>query len=97
MKFSLKDWRRFYDRAHELGKRLKEAKPDKDGNPPIAPLDIYQRQELENEINATLIKSDRYLKVCGVRNTAPLWIYNPNDKRTWVSHESFAYEHLLKY
>ncbi len=97
MQFTITEWRRYYDRVQELSKILKEARPDADGNPAIAPLSLSTRNNLEFEIKNLTDKCNHYLDACGLKCPQPLWIYNNKDHKTWASHESFAYSHLLTY
>ena len=95
MQFSMKEWRKYYDRVQELGKILKEAKPDEDGNPPLAALSFGMRNNLEFEIKNLMDQCMYYMDCCGVKCPKPLWAYNNKDPRTWYSHKSFAYSHFF--
>ncbi len=97
MQFSIKEWRRYYDKAHELGKILKEAKPDADGNPAIAPLSLETRNNLEFEIKNVTDTCNHYMDSCGLKCPKPLWIYDNKDQTTWPSSDLFEYAHLLTY
>jgi hypothetical protein len=101
MKFSIKEWRSIYDKVHELGAKLHDSRPtstDKGGYiPPFAPLSKDEQADLEVEIMNLTRRSQRYLDQCGLTRRKPLWHYDRHDPRTWASHESFKYGHLLPF
>lgn len=97
MEFSIKEWRKMYHKIKELSHTLKQSKVDADGNPAPYPLSREERLQLEADIENLMKKNDRYLDACGMRMPPPLWIYNNKDERTWMSHESFKYSHLLTF
>lgn len=97
MEFSIKEWRKMYYKVKEISYMLKQSRPDSDGNPAPFPLPREDRLDLESQIDDLMKKSDQYLDACGRRCPKPLWNYNVKDVRTWPSHESFKYAHLLKF
>ena len=97
MEFSIKEWRRMYYKIKELGHMLQQSRVDADGNPAPYPLPREERLDLESQIDNLMKKNDRYLDACGKKCPPPLWIYNAQDKRTWVSHESFKYTHFMEF
>jgi hypothetical protein len=97
MQFNVKDWRRFYDRVKVLGKHYQDSQHAYDGTPPVRPISLETKIQLKQEIDDLIEKCKRYLDACNMRPGAPLWHYNLKDKRTWASHESFAYAHLMEF
>ncbi len=97
MEFSLREWRKMYFKVKEMAHTLKQSRPDAAGNPAPFPLDREERMYLESRIENMMKKSDQYMDACGMRLKPALWVYNAKDQRTWVSHESFKYAHLLEY
>lgn len=97
MQFSINEWKRVYNKVHALGKQLKEARVDYDGNPAINPLPFHTQREIENDIQNLTNKSNRYLDACNIRYPIELWAYNRQDKTTWASHSSFKYAHLMEF
>lgn len=97
MEFNIKIWKKYYDRVQQLGNMLKDGRPDNDGNPPVSPLSLDDRNSIEFEIKDLTDKSNHYLDRCGMKCPEPTWIYNHADPKTWASHESFAYGHLMEF
>lgn len=97
MQFNIKEWRRIYDRVHHLGKKFKDSFPDFDGNPPVAPLDRHEQDQIQTEMSLLTNRSNRYLDATRMRFPAPLWHYNRKDPKTWASHESFKFGHLMSF
>jgi hypothetical protein len=97
MQFNVKDWRRYYDRVKRLGQFYKDAQYDYKGNPPKRPLSLEAQLKLKDEIKELIEKCKRYMDACHMKAIVPLWHYTMEDKRTWPSHESFAYGHLLTF
>jgi hypothetical protein len=96
MKFRANEWKRCYDRTQELGRLLKRSRPDKDGNPPIAPLHPVTQSNLEGEIKRITTSCSQYLDSCGMTMKEPLWKYKIDDEKTWISSPHFAYHHLVE-
>lgn len=88
-----------YDEVHQMGKMLKNSRHtyDKDKNvvPPVAALSEGVQLALEKDIDALLDKSGFYLDACNIFPKKPLWKYNKDDPKTWMSHEKFIYSHLV--
>lgn len=101
MKFELKEWRRFYDKIHALGQMLRDSRPTytEKGSyiAPICELSKDAQHELESQIQSLSQRCGRYLDQCGMRMPKPLWYYDRKDPKTWRSHESFKYGHLLEF
>jgi hypothetical protein len=97
MQFSIKEWKKYYDRVQQLSRMLRDAMPDNDGNPALAPLSRETRDNLEIEIKNLTDKTNQYLDACHMKPKEPLWKYNREDPKTWASHESFAYAHLMDF
>lgn len=99
IRFSMGEWRKIYDKAMYLGERLKDSRPtyteEGDYIAPVALLDKNVQIELEKEIKRLTKKSARYLDHWGYKLTPPLWIYDKEDKSTWISAKNFKYSHLL--
>ena len=100
MHFDIKEWRKFYDRVNELGKKLRDSRPTYDDEGrfiyPVAPLSKEEQFQLEDQIASLTKRSGKYLDQCGLKMPRPLWHYDRKDCKTWRSHESFKYEHLLE-
>lgn len=101
MEFSIKEWRRTYDLVQQLGKTLGDSRPSYDDSgktiPAVLELSLEAQHALEDKIKSLLQKSSKYLDQCGMRPNKPLWHYDRKDPKTWASHESFKYGHLLAY
>lgn len=101
MQFNVKEWRKIYDKVNYLGQVIKDANEhqDADGNwnPPVSPISPGVRKVIEDEIKALLIQSKNSLDSVGLRPYPALWIYNKDDPATWPSHDSFKFNHLIKY
>ena len=99
MRFSIREWRRLYDKTHELGKILRDGRPTYDALlnyiPPVNELSISDQMELESQIKTLSERSNRYLDQTGMRKPKPLWKYNRKDKSTHASHSTFRYGYLL--
>ena len=101
MKDFIKEWRRIYNTVHDLGQMLKDSKPtygymDEYIEPKIR-LSKAMQEEIEISIDKLLKESDSHLDKSGIKCAEPLWLYNLKDPRTWPGHESFKYNHLLKF
>jgi hypothetical protein len=98
MNFSVKEWRRMYDAAHELGVKLKNSRPtyDEDYNyyPPISPLTRGQQASLEDRIQIIMEKNNQYLDQCDMKMPKPLWVYDRLKPDTHRSSKHFKYDHL---
>ena len=94
MNFSIKDWRRFYDKINDLGERYKDSLPTLYASPK-QPMDVYEQEDLLDEIKVLMRRNDAYLDACGMRCPEPLWNYSRIDCRTWASHETFKFEHII--
>lgn len=101
MEFSMKEWRRMYDKVNALGRTLRDSRPtytdDDEYIPPKIKLTLESQNMLESQIAHTIQRSDKYLDKCGMKMPKPLWIYDRKDEKTWLSHESFKYLHLLEF
>ena len=99
MKFSIKEWRRIYDTVHELGRTLRDSRVTYDDlDRAIAPkinLSPEVQSSIESNIKSLTQRSSKYLDQCGMRPNKPLWHYDRKDCKTWRSHESFKFSHLL--
>lgn len=99
MKFSVKDWRTYYDEIHTLGKKLSESMPKYMDTgeciPPVAPLSQNVQKDLENKIKNLRQRSNKYLDQCGMRIPQPLWRYNRKNPETHASSSKFKYAHLI--
>lgn len=100
MKLDINEWRRQYDNAQVLGKRLKDSRftQDKKGkwHAPKLELTEEQQKNLEEQITDIIKGCGNYLDACGITRPKPLWIYDEKDKSTWASDPLFAYGHLIK-
>ena len=100
MQFNVNEWRNIYDEVHIRGKMFKDSLPtydeDKKKIPPVSPLSAEEQKKLQDEIKDLTFKSDLYLDSCNMYSV-PLWKYNIEDKRTWKSDSSFAFDHLVRY
>jgi hypothetical protein len=100
MEFNIAEWRKDYDKAQSLGKRLKDSQPyrdeDKVWHEAPHPLGAYDQINLQKEIEVIALKISKYLDDCGIRMEPPLWDYDKEDPSTWPSDESFKFKHLLK-
>ena len=98
MKFSIKDWRRMYDLAQELGTQLKNSRPTYDDclnyYPPVHPLPKIQQHALEDRIQTIMTNNNQYLDECGMKMPKPLWVYNRLNPETHLSSKQFKYEHM---
>lgn len=101
MKFEIKEWRKIYDRVQFLGKKLKDSQftfnENKKPIMPISPLGEEEQFKIKKDIQLLLEKNKRYLDDCGMKPKDPLWIYCSREPKTWMSHHSFKYSHLIKY
>ena len=99
MKFSMRDWRRMYDKVQELSKMLKDSRPTitEDGKkiPPVIELSEHIQDSLEAEIKLLLTRVGKYLDQCGVHARKPLWEYDRKNSATHASAPDFRYGHLL--
>lgn len=95
MKFKLREWKRFYETTIELGRLLKNSKPDKDGNSPKSPLHAVTQANIEIEIKRITKNCSGYLDSCNLPMPAPLWVYKADDEKTWPSSKHFAYNEFL--
>jgi hypothetical protein len=93
----MREWRRMYNNVHRLGKILKNSRPDYDGNPALHALSISSQLNVEAEIKDCLNKTSNYLDGCGLTLSKTRWNYEPKDPTTWISHDSFEFDHLVKY
>jgi hypothetical protein len=98
MDFSINEWLRIYNKVQMLGKVLKDSYFTYDNLkkavPPKVELSKDEQLNLESRIKTLTERSNHYLDQCGLKCAVPLWHYNNKDPRTWVSHESFMFEHL---
>jgi len=86
-----KGWLHFYKRVHTIKSPVQyDARRVR-----RLPLSEGVFEEYINSVTELTTKSDVYLDSYGYRMPQPLWHYDPKDKTTWASHESFAYGHLL--
>lgn len=101
MKFSIKEWRRMYDKVNALGAMLIDSRPTYTDNgsyiSPVTELSKAFQAELESNIKNIIKRSSMYLDQCGLKISKPCWYYDRDDPRTWCSHESFKYGHLLEF
>ena len=99
MQFSIKEWRKFYDKTHQLSKMLHDCTATYDDKgtriPPKNEISKEARLALISQIELLMQRCSRYLDRCGMRMPPPVWHYNPEDKTTWASHKTFNYEHLV--
>ena len=100
MRFSLKEWRTFYDKIHQLSRILHDSRATYTESgayiAPVEPLPPDEQRRLESEIKTLSQKCNRYLDQCGKRMPKPLWRYDKKDSTTWASHKDFKYAHLLE-
>lgn len=100
MQFNVKDWRRYYDKIHRLGRMLKNSKPymddEKNWHSAIIDLTEEQQKDLEKQIKHFTRKSDEYLASCDLKSKMPLWKYDNNDTSTWVSSPNFRFSHRIR-
>lgn len=101
MQFNVNDWRKMYDKIHQLGHTLRDSRPTcneyGESIPAVASLYPWERAMIETEIKSIINKCSQYLDATGNRLPKPLWYYDRKDKQTCASHESFKYGHLLTY
>ena len=95
MEFCIKEWRKYYDSVHKLGKMINDSQTDQWGNPPVHKLSRAVKVSLELEMALLMAKSDKYLDLCNFKPKPYPWIYHKEDTRTMASHEDFAYGHLI--
>lgn len=99
MKFSIKEWRRVYDKVHALGKMLRDSRPTytESGSyiAPVMELSRDTQASLESEIRSLTQRSSKYLDQCGMKPDKPLGHYDRKNPETWASDPSFKYGHLL--
>lgn len=93
--FDVAVWRANYDRVQAIGAQLKDAYHDWDGNPPLKPISLSERNALEKEIDSIKFESDEYLDRCKMHPNNAKWKYDRNNEITWASSEKFAFAHLL--
>ena len=94
MRYSHREWLKLYKTTHEYGAKLKRYHYAKA---------IPQGKRLSRdtvalyllEIESLTERAARYLDGCGMGLALTPWEYDPSDKTTWPSHESFAYKHLM--
>ncbi len=100
MEFSIREWRKMYDKIHGLGSMLRDSRPtytdEGDYIAPRAALSHDAQKELEFQIKTWVERSNRYLNQCGMKMPKPLWYYDRKNPETWVSDPSFKYGHLLE-
>lgn len=99
MDFSIKEWRKIYDKVHGLGRMLRDSRPtyDEHGNyyAPKAALSKDAQTELEFQIKNWIEKSNRYLNQCGMKPKRPLWHYDRKNPETHASAPEFKYGDLM--
>jgi hypothetical protein len=99
MQFSIKEWRRSYDKVHVLGRMLRDSHPTytEEGNyiAPVTELSKDAQLALESEIKSLTQRSSKYLDQCGLRPSKPLWHYDRKNPETHMSAPEFKYGHLL--
>jgi hypothetical protein len=100
MKFSVREWRTFYDKIHSLSRILHDSRPTytEIGSyiAPVSPLTKSEQLALESEIKTLSQKCNRYLDQTGHRMPRPLWHYDKKDSGTWASHKDFRFGHLVQ-
>lgn len=100
MEFSLREWRRIYDRVNELGKMLRDSRPTYTelGSyiAPVIELSKDLQTKIESDIKTLTQKSSKYLDQCGIRPDKPLWHYDHKNPETHASAPEFKYGHLLR-
>jgi hypothetical protein len=87
--FSLKHWRRIYDKIHKMGAHLQKCLKDKT-------LSEGEEEYLISEIKIMSDNLSLYMDRSGLHMPAPLWFYRREDQRTWISSESFIYQDRCK-
>jgi hypothetical protein len=101
MNFNIREWSRIYNKVQALGNILKDSLPTYDEYmkemPPANELSNEMKDNIELEIKILLERSNRYLDQCGMRFPKALWKYDRKDPKTWLSHESFKYRHLMEF
>jgi hypothetical protein len=101
MKFSVKEWRRLYDKVQVLGTKLRDSRPSYGENEEYIPPKNFLTKEAQNGLEWQIYNltelADRYLDQCDLKMPKPLWHYDKKDPKTWASHESFQYGELLTY
>ncbi len=99
MRFSIKEWRKFYDKVHALGQTLHNGRPtyNEFGGyiEPVAELSREAQMALESQIKTLTQRSSRYLDQCGIRPYPRLWKYDSKNPETQMSSPEFKYGHLI--
>jgi len=99
MEFSMKEWRKIYDKVHGLGRMLRDSRPTYDdaGNyyAPKTELSKDAQIELEFQIKTWMERNTRYLNQCGMKPKRPLWHYDRKNPETHASAKEFKYGHLM--
>ena len=100
MKFNITDWYNIYKKVNYFGAKLRDSKRNYDCStkswiPCKSLLSEEEQVELEKKIKNLIIKNNNYLDACGLRKKEPKWVFSIDDPRTWPSHDSFIYKHLL--
>jgi len=99
MQFSIKEWRRMYDKVQYLGQILKDSHPSVDENklwrPALHAISEEAQKSLEQELKELLTNVSQYLDSCGMKLLEASWDYDKDDPTTWESHRSFKFKHLL--
>ncbi len=100
MEFSIREWRKMYDKAHGLGKILRDSFPtyDNEGKyyPPKTILSRIEQKDLEFDIKTLVQRSSQYLKQCNMKMPKPLWNYDRKNPETHASALEFKFGHLLE-
>jgi hypothetical protein len=73
MQFNINKWRSIYFKVQYLGQMLKDALPDRQGYPAIAPLNKAERILLKEEIKTLIEEIIRYMDQCGLIMPKPLF------------------------
>ena len=94
MRYSHREWLKLYRKTHEYGAKLKlyhYAKIVPEGK--RLSRDTVELYRLE--IASLTERTAKYLDGCGLALPQTPWAYEADDKSTWPSHDSFAYQHLM--
>ncbi len=99
MQFSIKEWRRIYDRVQMLGKMLCDSRPTYTENDryiaPLTELSKEAQTALESDIKTLTQRSSKYLDQCGMRPRIALWHYDRMNPETHASAPEFKFRALI--
>lgn len=88
--FDISVWRTYYDDISAIGRLLKEPIDD---NGHLIPWD--ERERMRKDADNLCKQCANYMNAHKIKLPRPLWYYSYKDPTTWLSHETFAFYHLI--